>query len=82
MNQEIINKIIEEMKKTKIFTVDYIARNLGVEKGTVEKVIGILLAQGKLKRIELRCPCGKCIFNKVCSLKYRRTSIIEYYQII
>ncbi len=82
MDQEIINKVVEEIKKNKVFTTDYIARKLGVEKGVVEKVLGILLAQGKIRRIQLECPCDKCVFSKICGLKYRRKRIIEYYQIV
>ncbi len=69
------------MRKTKIFTVDYIAKKTNIKRETVEKIIGLLLAQGKLKRIRLECPCDKCIFNKICNIKRRRRTIIEYYQV-
>lgn len=82
MSQEIVNKVVEEIKKTRIFTVDYIAVKVGVEREIIEKVIGVLLAQGKLRKIKLECPCDKCIFNKICGIRRRGKNIIEYYQLV
>ncbi len=80
MSRDIISKVLVEARKTKIFTIDYMAKRLGVRKEVIEKVVGLLLAQGKLKRIKLECPCNKCPFSKICSLK-KRTPIVEYYQL-
>ncbi len=72
-----LTMILEEIRKMKIFTPDLIARKLNVSKETVEKAIGLLLAQGKIRRVKLECPCDRCIFSKICAFK-RKGSIVFY----
>ena len=72
--------VLEEIRKMKIFTPDLIARKLNVPRETVEKAIGLLLAQGKIRRVKLECPCDKCIFSKICTFK--RKGNIVFYEIV
>ena len=72
--------ILEEIRKMRVFTPDLIARKLDVPRETVEKVIGLLLAQGKIRRVKLECPCDRCIFSKICTFK--REGNIVFYEIV
>ncbi len=75
-----LTAIVEEIRKIKVFTLDLIARKLNVPRETVEKAIGLLLAQGKIRRVKLECPCDKGIFSKICTFK--RKGNIVFYEIV
>ncbi len=66
-----------------MFSPNAIAELAKLNRREVELIIGLLLAQGKVRRIEGgKCYCEKCPFSQVCSFKSKIKSGVVVYEYV
>lgn len=70
LSKEVINKVLEYLNVKKCITVSELGNVLGMSRGEVELVLGLLLSQGIISEVKELHPCGSCSLASVCKLKY------------
>ncbi len=80
---EKLAKVLGIVKSLKVFSPNAIAELAKLNRREVELIIGLLLAQGRIRRVERgRCYCEKCPFSPICSFKSRITDNIVVYEYV
>ncbi len=78
-----LSKALEVLKTLRVFSPNVIAELAKLSRSEVELIIGVLLAQGRIRRIEKgKCICEKCPFSQICSFKSRITGSIVVYEYV
>lgn len=79
LSKEVISKILKYLRVRGCVTLSELEGVLGMSKGEVELVLGLLLSQGIINEVEGLHPCSVCSLASGCRLKY--SSNVRVYRV-
>ena len=75
---KLIELLIENIRNKSSINKEILSRELGIDLGTVESILGLLISQGILEIIKINSKCNSCPLNSVCS---RRDNYVIIYKV-
>ncbi|ABM80033.1 hypothetical protein [Hyperthermus butylicus] len=73
MGKQLVQKALSVVRRYRVVSPELLEKELGVDKGTAEMLIAVLLAQGYLRELSGGGnPCQYCPLARICTPGKRR----------